>query len=320
VTADGSLLFDGPQEGLYRTDAGLVEHARVADAIPASVFSSERFNHIGDVEFDPREGGRLLAPLECYYPYSAPPPDTGNPCGYGAVGVVDPVSLAWRYEVRLAGLPKAMWLALSPDGLLWTQAGQDLVAYRADDVDAGNATIEPVARLAGAAPQQYTGAAFVGSTLYVASDDFELWSVDLASGARTLQYTAHVRGESEGLAAFAGDGGTLHWIIAPGTVQRPTYGRTTSALLHLVPAGEVPPGTVQRLAPIRLAVERRKRTLRVRATAVVVGRRMTLPGVRIRAARTSVYTDGSGRAVLHAKRRVLLVASAPGFSGARVRR
>src|SRR5205823_8165925 len=64
TAGDGALLFAGPQIGLYRTTPDLrSETARVASAIPASVQTGERFNHIGDVEFDPREGGRLVLPL-----------------------------------------------------------------------------------------------------------------------------------------------------------------------------------------------------------------------------------------------------------------
>src|SRR5205823_6514423 len=108
-------------------------------------------------------------------------------------------------------------VALSPDRLLWTQSGQDLLAYSADQVNAANAypagPIRAVRRLAGAAPEQYTGAAFVDGRLFVASQSgtlMQLWSIDLTSGARTLEYEQRLNAESEGLAAFAGAGGTLH--------------------------------------------------------------------------------------------------------------
>src|SRR3954449_3054012 len=63
----GNRYFDGVFEGLYRTDANLVEQARLPGALPESV-RAQGFNHIGDLTWDRAEGGRLILPLECYTP------------------------------------------------------------------------------------------------------------------------------------------------------------------------------------------------------------------------------------------------------------
>ena len=86
VTSDPhrNLFFDGLFVGLYRTDSELVEEARNNSAIPVDVFERERYNHIGDITWDRREGGRVLLPLECFIPF------LGNPCKTGSIGVADP--------------------------------------------------------------------------------------------------------------------------------------------------------------------------------------------------------------------------------------
>ena len=139
VTVDPqrNLYFDGVFLGLYRTDPALGETARNDAAIPPDVRTNERYNHIGDLSWDAREGGRLLLPLECYYPGQ---PNGGNTCGTASIGVADPQTLQWRYYVKLdtAEIAKAMWSEVSPGGsLIWTSSGYDLLAYRTDDVTAG---------------------------------------------------------------------------------------------------------------------------------------------------------------------------------------
>ena len=139
VTVDPqrNLYFDGVVPGLYRTDPALRETGRRDDAIPASVRMGEGYNHIGDISWDAREGGRLLLPLECYYPGE---PNGGNTCGTGSIGVADPQTLQWRYYVKLdpTEIRKAMWNEVSPDGeLVWTSSGDDLLAYRSTRRRAG---------------------------------------------------------------------------------------------------------------------------------------------------------------------------------------
>jgi hypothetical protein len=103
-----SLWFDGVFNGLYRTDAALRERAHRDVAIPVGVAASEGYNHIGDISWDRREGGRVLLPLECYNPGG---PGDANTCRTGSIGVADPITLRWRYYVKLAPdeIPKAMW-------------------------------------------------------------------------------------------------------------------------------------------------------------------------------------------------------------------
>ena len=43
--------------------------------IAPAVRLAERYNHIEDISWDGRERGRMLLPLECYYP------PQGNTCG-----------------------------------------------------------------------------------------------------------------------------------------------------------------------------------------------------------------------------------------------
>ena len=150
----GPRFFVGVFVGVTRTDAALAQQARNGDVLPPAV-AAAGFNHIGDPSWLPALGGRLLLPLECYTPGG---PNGGNTCGRGAFGLLDPATLQWRGLVRLdpADIPKAMWAEVSPDGrLVWTSAGDDLLAYRVADVLAAvdaTTAIRPVRRLVGAVP------------------------------------------------------------------------------------------------------------------------------------------------------------------------
>src|SRR3954471_1198112 len=70
VTSDdrGRFYFDGIFVGLYRADRKLSGEARQDEEIPPAVFATEGYNHMGDLTWDAAEGGRILLPLECYYP------------------------------------------------------------------------------------------------------------------------------------------------------------------------------------------------------------------------------------------------------------
>ena len=252
VTSDPArnFFFDGIHVGLYRTDSQLGETGRNDDVIPPDVHAREGYNHIGDISWDDAEGGRVLLPLECYYP------PAGNPCNTGSIGVADPATLRWRYYVKLdpAEIPKAMWSEVSPDGqLIWTSSGNDLLAYRTADVNAGNAApagpaIKAVRRLAGAVPPSgITGATFYGDRLYVAGqqpaagpgDLFQVWSIDLTTGNRQLEIERTIAGESEGLDVNEALGGVLHWLVQPYNEENiPTYGVTNGTLLHYAPNGQ----------------------------------------------------------------------------------
>ena len=218
--------------------------------IPPAVHAAEHYDHIGDISWDPGDGGRILLPMECYYPV---PTTNGNPCANGSIGVADPQTLQWRYYVHLdpAEIGKVMWVESSPDGqLLWVPGGpgyRDLLAYRAADVSAAHAApagpaIHSVAQLHNALPPEgSTGAAFVGGRFFVAAQDgdtFRVYSIDLTTGARTLEIERTVVGESEGLVAAALKGGTLHWLVQPYNQHYyPTYGVTNATLLSFAPKG-----------------------------------------------------------------------------------
>jgi hypothetical protein len=331
IAADGptrpNIFFNGIDFGLYRTDSNLQETARTNDVIPAQVTATERYNHIGDIAYDTREGGRVLLPMECYYPQAAPgQSDPNNTCRTGAFAVADPKTLQWRYYVKLdpAEIPKAMWVAISPDGqLLWTQSGNDLLAYRADDVRPSNAApvappIKAVRRIANAKPPSgITGAAFHDGRLFVAGQDnpvgFQVWSIDLNTGQRRLEIERVVVGESEGIEFFAGLGGELHWIVAPyNTETLPTESPpSNSALLHFVAKGAAagpgtPPSVGRRQRPARIQVSVTPRRVgaatrvryRFRATVVLAGKRRVVAGALIRFVRRRVLTDRRGRAAM----------------------
>jgi hypothetical protein len=331
IAGDGparpNVFFNGIESGLYRTDAALKETARNLDVIPPEVKATEGWDHVGDIAYDRREGGRVLLPVECYYPGAAPgQPDPNNTCKTGAFAVADPATLRWRYHVKLdpAEIPKAMWVALSPDGqLLWTQSGADLLAYRTDDVRPSNAgpggpVIKAVRRLPNARPPSgITGAAFRDGRLYVAGQDnpiaFQVWSIDVDTGDRRLEFERAVVGESEGIDFFDGLGGALHWIVAPyNTRTLPSEGPFyTSTLLHLAPratpgspGAPAPAGGPQRAARIHVAVSPRRafagrRTrFAFRTTALVAGRRRVVGGATVRMAGRTVRTNRLGRAAM----------------------
>jgi hypothetical protein len=226
--------------GLYRTDRHLVQQAGRDPVIPPQVTATYGFDHIGDIDWDAREGGRVLLPLECF---TAGAPNGGNTCGRGAFGVADPATVGWRYFVKLdrAEIAKAMWLAVSPNGrLVWTSSGSALLAYRASDITRRHAgrSIRSVRRLRHAVPRTgVTGAAFYRGRLLLAGQRdtlFEVWSVDLRTGRRRLEIQRRLVGESEGLAMV---GGALRWIVTPfdPAGRPPTYPGTGNALLSFRP-------------------------------------------------------------------------------------
>jgi hypothetical protein len=246
ITSDPQkhFYFDGIFTGLYRTDARLHEQARNANVIPDAVTRSEGYDHIGDLTWDAAEGGRLLLPLECYYPLMG-----GNTCKTGSIGVADPHTLRWRYYVKLdpAFIDKAMWAEVSPDGkLLWTSSGsgRDLLAYRTADITPANAApagpaLRPVVHLRGKVPPSgITGATFYRGRLLLAGQDsgpFQVWSIDTHSGRRRLEIQRRVLGESEGLDVARARGGLLHWQVSPTRGRPPTFGYGHGALMNFAP-------------------------------------------------------------------------------------
>src|SRR3954470_6070171 len=317
VTSDPArnFYFDGVHVGLYRTDSQLNETARKDDAIPPAVHAAENYNHIGDLTWDAREGGRLLLPVECYYP------PAGNTCNTGSFGVADPRTLQWRYYVKAdAELPKAMWAEVSPDGeLVWTSVQNDLLAYRTADINPANSApagprIKAVKRLKKVVPPTgVTGAVFFRGRLYVAGQDgrlFQIWSIDLSTGQRRLEIERTIVGESEGIDVNAAVGGELHWLIQPYNEETiPTYGVTNGTLLHFVPRGSAagsPGGQGGRGAPrlsLKVAPRRVRAGRKVRFRFRVLarypgGRRRAVRGARVRVAGGRARTNRRGRARL----------------------
>jgi hypothetical protein len=305
ATPSGSaLFFDGIRVGLYRTDHALREIAKADDVIPLDVAAREGFNHIGDIGWDAREGGRVLLPLECY------DDARGNTCGRGAFGVADPRTLAWRYYVRLdpRDIPKAMWNEVSPDGkLIWTSVRDDLIAYRAADVRRANAApagplLRPVRRLRGAVPPTgVTGAAFYDGRLFVAGQDgrrFAVYSVDTRTGARRIEIERRINGESEGLATLDLRGGVLHWLVEPiSATGPPTYPAAKSSLLSFFPRA---PALRIVARPARLAAGRATRVT-VRVSARILGRRRAAAGAVVRLLGARARADRAGRVVLRVR-------------------
>ena len=82
--------------------------------IPAEVTAREGYNHVGDLTWVAREGGRILLPLECFYP--------GRPGGATVWHGIDrccrsqDAPLALLRQLDPAEIPKAMWAEVSPDG------------------------------------------------------------------------------------------------------------------------------------------------------------------------------------------------------------
>jgi hypothetical protein len=314
------LFFDGVFAGLYRTDSSLDERAAHDDVFPARVSESEHYNHVGDIAFDKREGGRVLLPVECYYPgTSGPGEDPANTCRTGSIGVADPRTLAWRYYVKLdpAEIRKAMWIAVSPDRrLAWTQSGSDLLAYSLDDVSPAhaapsNAPIRAVRRVADAVPPHgITGAAFVGERLFAAANQgaqgrIRVWSIDVRTGDRRLEIAKRVdAGESEGLDVFSGLGGTLHCLIQRSVHGLPPYFYGNGLLIHFVRRGEEPSGERVHPARMRLSVSPasvphgQTATLVFTATAQIAGRLVPVDRATVALDGQSATTDGQGRAAI----------------------
>ena len=145
--ARGNLFLDGvtstTNSGVYRTDARLGPEAANTSVIPTT---REGYNHAGDLSFDPMRR-RILLPLECYYPKSG-----GNAWGIGAIAVVDPATLGFRYYVNLARrqIKKAMWSEVEPDGRwIWTSSGTHLLIYRSSDITAATARRQRAGRQGG---------------------------------------------------------------------------------------------------------------------------------------------------------------------------
>ena len=156
--------------------------------------------------------------MECY---------NGTNCANtGAIGVADPATLAWKYEVKLdpATIKKAMWAAVSPNGkLLWTSSNNNLLAYDMADISPAHswpthAAIKPVKILKNAVPPSgVDGGAFYQGRLYLAGtvgNVHQVWSIDTSNGTRRLEISRTVVGEQEGIDFVRVDGGKVHPVRA----------------------------------------------------------------------------------------------------------
>ena len=292
ASSPAKFFFAGPDYGVARTTPTLKQEARVDNVIPPDVAQREGYNHIGDPDWESAEGGRVLLALECFVPGQPDP----NTCRTGSIGVADPATLRWRYYVKLdpAVLPKAMWVAASHDGLLWTSAGDDLLAFNSAEVNPSNAApggpaLAAVRRIPGAAAgMQVTGGVFQGERLLLAGTDsatkrYIVRAFDPATGATQLEIE-HSRGdEAEGIDLRPALGGILHWVMSPGGLGSP------NELLTYHPAG----------AKLRLRITPRARagrraTLRATVTSLGTG----IKGVTVAVGGRRARTNAAGRATL----------------------
>ena len=290
------VFFSGSFAGLYRT-RNAREIVSNTDPIPRDVTQREQYNHIGDIAFDPGEGGRLLLPLESYQPFQ---PDQ-NPAKTGSIGVMDAKTLRWKYYVKLdpSEIQKAQWVATDPSGLVWTISGHDLLAYNLADLSPANAApgaaaIRSVKRLVRAAPTGAGGAFVYDGRIYLstlANGVDQVVSVDTTTGASRLEIESPGTLEPEGMDQGAYLGGVLHWELVPGGCLSSTQ------LLTFVPKGE------RLQLKLNHAKVGSRRTATIIATARVLTGHFAIPlqGVQIRLAGKRARTAATGRATLRVK-------------------
>jgi len=247
----GHFFFDGIDNGLWKTGSSFDQLGGSTPYIPADVTARDKYNHIGAIAYSKVAG--VLLPMECY---------NGTNCANtGAIGVADPTTLAWKYEVKLdsATIKKAMWAAVSPDGkLLWTSSNQNLLAYDMSDISPAHSwpthpAIKPVKILKNAIPPSgVDGGAFYQGRLFLAGtvgNVHQVWSIDVSTGNRRLEISRTIVGEQEGIDFLSQDGGKVHPVAL---CSDPSCGAAThyttnsfGGVLHLmvqpIPDGKNPP-------------------------------------------------------------------------------
>ena len=247
----GNFYFDGVDNGLWKTNSSLTQTGGMTPYIPAAVAARDKYNHIGAIAFAKNTG--VLLPMECY---------NGTNCANtGAIGVADPTTLAWKYEVKLdpGTIKKAMWAAVSPNGkILWTSSENNLLAYDMADISSAHAwpahaAIKPVRILKNAIPPSgVDGGAFYQGRLYLAGtvgNVHQVWSIDTSSGTRRLEISRPIVGEQEGIDFISLDQGRVHPVPL---CSDPSCGAAThdtsnsfGGVLHLMvmpqPDGKTPP-------------------------------------------------------------------------------
>jgi hypothetical protein len=247
----GNFYFDGVDNGLWKTDSSFAQLAGSTPYIPADVAARDKYNHIGAITY--AKGTGVILPMECY---------NGTNCANtGAIGVANPATLAWEYEVKLdaATIKKAMWAAVSPNGkLLWTSSDNNLLVYDMADISPAHAwpdhaAIKPVRIVKNAIPPSgVDGGAFYQGRLYLAGtlgNVHQVWSIDTTNGSRRLEISRTVVGEQEGIDFIAQDGGAVHPVplCSDASCGAATHQTSNSfgGLLHLMvmpqPDGKTPP-------------------------------------------------------------------------------
>lgn len=290
----GDVFFSGFFAGIYRTRNGR-ELAANMDPIPTDVGTREQYNHIGDIAFDPADGGRILLPLESYQPFQQ---DT-NPSKTGSIGVMDAKTLRWRYYVKLdpAEIAKAQWVATDEAaGLVWTISGHDLLAYRLSDLAPADAApnaapIHSVRRLANAAPNGAGGAVVFRNRIYLSTQVGtvnQIVSVNPANGASRVEYETPGTREPEGLDIGPYMNGLLHWELVPGG------GLSKTEVVNLLPKGA---HLRLRLSRTRLRAHRKTR-LNATVSAAAGGFHIPVAGAQVRLGTRRARTDASGFADL----------------------
>ena len=236
----GDFYFDGVDNGLWKTNSSFTQIAGSTPYIPAAVAARDKYNHIGAIAYSKTTG--VLLPMECY---------NGTNCANtGAIGVADPATLAWEYEVKLdpATIKKAMWAAVSPNGkLLWTSSNNNLLAYDMADISPAHswpthAAIKPVTILKNAVPPSgVDGGAFYEGRLYLAGtvgNVHQVWSIDTSNGTRRLEISRTVVGEQEGIDFVRLDQGKVHPVplCSDPSCGAATHSTTNSfgGVLHLM--------------------------------------------------------------------------------------
>ena len=227
----GHFYFDGVDNGLFMTNSSFKQIVGTTPYIPADVAARDKYNHIGAIAFSKVAG--VLLPMECYDPAAT----NLELRRHWRHRVADPVTLAWKYEVKLdpATIKKAMWAAVSPDGkLLWTSADNNLLAYSMADISSDHSwpahpRIAPVRTLKKAVPPSgVDGGAFYRGRLYLAGtvgNTHQVWSVNTSNGARRLEISRAVVGEQEALTLSCKATGTFTRSRCAQTrlvAQRPT--------------------------------------------------------------------------------------------------
>jgi hypothetical protein len=293
----GDVFFSGSFNGITRTH-NEVELKKNTEAIPKDVSGRELYNHIGDIAFDPAEGGRILLPLESYQPLQK---DT-NPSKTASIGVMDATTLAWKYYVKLdpTEINKAQWVATDKEhGLVWTIGDISLLAYNISDINPANAApgaapIHSVRRLDNVVPDGAGGAIVLGNRIYLSqlvNGVNRVISMDLTTGAQQVEIEIPGDLEEEGLDFGPYLDGLLHWELVPGA------GLSNTQVLNFVPKG-ARLGLLLNRARIKA---RKKQKITAFAVVSANGEKVPLRDVEVRLGGKRVKTDAHGRAKLTVK-------------------